>query len=52
MDPTLSIFMSNQALIKCGDFVFDPFVGTGSLLVAAAKHGGKHDSQNYANQPY
>lgn len=41
MDPTLSLLMSNQALVKNGDLVFDPFVGSGSLLVAAAKCGGK-----------
>lgn len=33
--------MANQALAKPGDLVFDPFVGTGSLLVAAAKYGGR-----------
>lgn len=40
MDPQLSLLMANQALVQEGDFVFDPFVGTGSLLVAAAKFGG------------
>lgn len=40
MDATLSMLMANQALVKTGDLVFDPFVGTGSLLVAAAKYGG------------
>lgn len=40
MDPTLSLLMANQALAKSGDFVYDPFVGSGSLLVAAAKFGG------------
>lgn len=40
MDAALSLLMANQALVKCGDFVFDPFVGSGSLLVAAAKCGG------------
>lgn len=40
MDATLSLLMANQALVKSGDFVLDPFVGSGSLLVAAAKHGG------------
>lgn len=40
MDAQLSLLMANQALIKSGDFVFDPFVGTGSLLVSAAKFGG------------
>lgn len=40
MDPTLSLLMANQAMVKRGDLVYDPFVGTGSLLVAAAKFGG------------
>uniref|UniRef100_A0A1B0CAA0 tRNA (guanine(10)-N(2))-methyltransferase TRMT11 n=1 Tax=Lutzomyia longipalpis TaxID=7200 RepID=A0A1B0CAA0_LUTLO len=40
MDPQLSLLMANQALIKDGDLVLDPFVGTGSLLVSAAKFGG------------
>lgn len=40
MDPQLSLLMANQALVQEGDFVLDPFVGTGSLLVAAAKFGG------------
>lgn len=40
MDPTLSLLMANQALAKSGDLVYDPFVGSGSLLVAAAKFGG------------
>lgn len=40
MDPQLSLIMSNQALVSKGDLVFDPFVGTGSLLVCAAKFGG------------
>lgn len=40
MEATLSLLMANQAMVKPGDLVFDPFVGTGSLLVAAAKFGG------------
>ncbi|XP_031619867.1 tRNA (guanine(10)-N2)-methyltransferase homolog [Contarinia nasturtii] len=40
MEPTLSLLMANQAQVKRGDIVFDPFVGTGSLLIAAAKCGG------------
>ncbi|XP_055629550.1 tRNA (guanine(10)-N2)-methyltransferase homolog [Toxorhynchites rutilus septentrionalis] len=39
MDPQLSLLMANQGLAKAGDLVFDPFVGSGSLLVAAAKFG-------------
>ncbi|XP_046834823.1 tRNA (guanine(10)-N2)-methyltransferase homolog isoform X1 [Vespa crabro] len=40
MDPQLSLIMANQAQIKTGDIVLDPFVGTGSLLVAASHFGG------------
>lgn len=40
MDPQLSLLMANQAQVKPGDFVLDPFVGSGSLLVAAAYFGG------------
>ncbi|XP_054736353.1 tRNA (guanine(10)-N2)-methyltransferase homolog [Anastrepha obliqua] len=40
MDAQLSLLMANQALVKEGDLIFDPFVGTGSLLVSAAKFGG------------
>lgn len=40
MDAQLSLLMANQALVQRGDLVFDPFVGTGSLLVSAAKFGG------------
>lgn len=39
MDPQLSLLMANQAMAGKGDLVFDPFVGSGSLLVAAAKFG-------------
>lgn len=42
MDPTLSLLMANQALVQRGDIIFDPFVGTGSLLIAAAKFGGSY----------
>lgn len=41
MDPQLSLLMANQAQIRKGDVVIDPFVGSGSLLVAAATFGGK-----------
>lgn len=40
MDPQLSIIMSNQAQVKNGDVVLDPFVGTGSLLIPASMFGG------------
>ncbi|CAL8108445.1 unnamed protein product [Orchesella dallaii] len=36
MDPLLSLLMANLALVKPNDIVLDPFVGTGSLLVASA----------------
>jgi len=40
MDPTLSLIMANLAQIKANDVVFDPFAGSGSLLVTAAYFGG------------
>ncbi|XP_066253670.1 tRNA (guanine(10)-N2)-methyltransferase homolog [Euwallacea similis] len=40
MDPQLSLLMANQAKVSNGDFILDPFVGSGSLLVAAAEFGG------------
>lgn len=40
MDAQLSLLMANQAQVKSGDIILDPFVGTGSLLVAAAQFGG------------
>lgn len=40
MDAQLSVLMANQALVQSGDIVLDPFVGSGSLLVSAAKFGG------------
>ncbi|XP_066598462.1 tRNA (guanine(10)-N2)-methyltransferase homolog isoform X3 [Prorops nasuta] len=40
MDAQLSIIMANQANVKSSDLVLDPFVGSGSLLVAAAYFGG------------
>lgn len=39
MDPLLSIVMANLANVKENDIVVDPFVGTGSILVAAASLG-------------
>ena len=39
MDPLLALVMANQALVTPGSLVYDPFVGTGSLLVAAAHFG-------------
>ncbi|XP_046431255.1 tRNA (guanine(10)-N2)-methyltransferase homolog [Neodiprion fabricii] len=40
MDPQLSLIMANQAQVKNGDLILDPFVGSGSLLVAASQFGG------------
>lgn len=39
MEPMLSLLMANIARIKSSDLVFDPFVGSGSLLVSAAYRG-------------
>lgn len=39
MIPWLTAVMSNLGFVKSGDIVYDPFVGSGSLLVAAAKYG-------------
>ncbi|XP_050536112.1 tRNA (guanine(10)-N2)-methyltransferase homolog [Daktulosphaira vitifoliae] len=40
MDPQLSLLMANLGKISNADLVLDPFVGSGSLLVAAAAFGG------------
>lgn len=40
MDPQLSLLMANQAQVNSGSIILDPFVGSGSLLVAAAEFGG------------
>ena len=39
MDPAISLLMANIAKVKECDIVIDPFVGSGSLLVAAAHFG-------------
>ncbi|CAI5460715.1 unnamed protein product [Closterium sp. Yama58-4] len=39
MDAELSLLMANQALARRGALMYDPFVGTGSILVAAAHFG-------------
>ncbi|GAB6029000.1 hypothetical protein CHUAL_004789 [Chamberlinius hualienensis] len=39
MDPQLSLIMANQGLVERNSLVFDPFVGSGSVLVAAAYFG-------------
>lgn len=40
MDAQLSLLMANHAQVKDNDLVLDPFVGSGSLLIAAAQFGG------------
>ncbi len=40
MDPQLSLLMANLAQVQSDRLVFDPFVGTGSILLAAAAFGG------------
>ncbi|KGN44174.2 hypothetical protein Csa_018198 [Cucumis sativus] len=39
MDAEMAFLMANQALATSGKLVFDPFVGTGSILVGAAHFG-------------
>lgn len=39
MDAEMAMLMANQALVEPGKLVYDPFVGTGSILVAAAHYG-------------
>jgi len=39
MDSELSLIMTNLAQVKNGSFAFDPFVGTGSILLTAALRG-------------
>ncbi|CAG9807124.1 unnamed protein product [Chironomus riparius] len=39
MDPQLSILMANQGLCSQNDLMFDPFCGTGSMLIAGALFG-------------
>jgi tRNA (guanine10-N2)-methyltransferase len=39
MESEISFFTANQALAKNGSLVFDPFVGTGSLIVSCAALG-------------
>ena len=40
MDALLSLVMANLGCVEQNSLVIDPFVGTGSLLVAAAIMGG------------
>ncbi|KAJ4835828.1 hypothetical protein Tsubulata_033033 [Turnera subulata] len=39
MDAEMALLMANQGLVSPGKLVYDPFVGTGSILVAAAHFG-------------
>ncbi|XP_060175856.1 uncharacterized protein LOC132606399 [Lycium barbarum] len=39
MDAEMAFLMANQAQAKSGRLVYDPFVGTGSILVGAAHYG-------------
>ncbi|KAG8060784.1 hypothetical protein GUJ93_ZPchr0002g24809 [Zizania palustris] len=39
MDAEMAFLMANQGLAHPGKLVYDPFVGTGSILVAAAHYG-------------
>lgn len=39
MDAEMAAIMANQAQVKRGSLVLDPFVGTGSMLIAAAAVG-------------
>uniref|UniRef100_A0A7S3VQJ9 tRNA (guanine(10)-N(2))-methyltransferase n=1 Tax=Dunaliella tertiolecta TaxID=3047 RepID=A0A7S3VQJ9_DUNTE len=41
MDTEMAFIMCNQAKVDRGSFVFDPYVGTGSITVAAAHHGAQ-----------
>lgn len=39
MDAEMAFLMANQGLVSPGKLVYDPFVGTGSILIAAAHFG-------------
>jgi len=41
MDAEVSLLMANQALAKSGSAIWDPFAGTGSMLVTAAHWGAR-----------
>jgi Predicted DNA modification methylase len=40
MDAELSLIMTNLGLVRNGSFCFDPFVGTGSILLTCGLRGG------------
>ena len=39
MDPLLSFTMANMAMVRPGNLVLDPFVGTGSITISCAAFG-------------
>ena len=41
MDPQLSLLMANLTQVNPSSLVFDPFVGTGSILIACAQFGAQ-----------
>lgn len=41
MDPQLSLLMANVTKVEDWHLVFDPFVGTGSILLACAQFGAQ-----------
>mmetsp|Transcript_29412 Transcript_29412/g.113878 ORF Transcript_29412/g.113878 Transcript_29412/m.113878 type:complete len:465 (-) Transcript_29412:810-2204(-) len=41
MDAELSFIMANQAVVKPGTLVMDPFVGTGSIIISASAFGAE-----------
>lgn len=41
MEAEMSLLMANQALARSGSAVWDPFAGTGSMLVTAAHWGSR-----------
>ncbi|KAG2424414.1 hypothetical protein HXX76_014468 [Chlamydomonas incerta] len=41
MDAEIAFIMCNQAKVKRGQLMLDPYAGTGSILVAAAHYGAK-----------
>ena len=41
LDPELGLLMCNLAQVRPGSFTWDPFLGTGSLAVAAAEMGAR-----------
>ncbi len=47
MDPCLSFVMANLGLCRPGSLVFDPFVGSGSVLVSCAHFGAYCAGSDY-----